>query len=157
MPNFYAKICLNGHVHVETYPLTKDEYCEICGAKLISKCPHCNSTIKEWNYNGVIVAGKPNYTRPMYCRTCGKPYPWTESALEATILMIQEDTELSALERQNLESSLPDIISETPKTNLAMIRVKKALLTAGKFTADAIRQFVIDFGCELAKSALLGS
>lgn len=155
MSNFYAKICLNGHVLIESHPLTKDEFCEICGSKLISKCPNCNSAIKEWNYGGMAVIGKPKYERPMYCRTCGKSYPWTEAALEATILMIQEDNELSELERQNLASSLPDVISETPKTNLAMVRVKKALLSAGKFTADAIRQFVIDFGCEMAKTTLL--
>lgn len=68
--------------------------------------------------------------------------------------MIQEDEELSDLERQNLENSLPDIISETPKTKVASIRIKKALLTAGEYTADALRQFVIDFGCELAKKSL---
>lgn len=69
-------------------------------------------------------------------------------------MMIREDNELSEIERKNLEESLPDIISETPKTKLASIRIKKALLTAGEFTADALRQFVIDFGCELAKKSL---
>ena len=43
-----------------------------------------------------------------------------------------------------------NIMVETPKTTLAATRIKKALLTAGHFTADALRQFVIDFGCELA-------
>ena len=152
--DFYAKICLNGHSLIEHQPLTAEEYCETCGAKLLSKCPNCGSPIKEWHYNGIAVLGTPKFDRPLYRRSCGKPYPWTEAALEATSLMIQEDEELSDLERQNLENSLPDIISETPKTKVASIRIKKALLTAGEFTADALRQFVIDFGCELAKKSL---
>lgn len=68
--------------------------------------------------------------------------------------MIQEDSILSELERNSLQQSLPDIIAETPKTKVASIRIKKALLTVGEFTADALRQFVIDFGCELAKKSL---
>lgn len=50
--------------------------------------------------------------------------------------------------------SLPDIISETPKTQIAVVRFKKALAKVGSFTADGLRQFVIDFGCELAKQQL---
>ena len=121
---------------------------------MMDKCPNCDSTIKEWHYNGVAVIGTPKFTKPLYCKACGRPYPWTEAAIEATALMIQEDTELSELERKTLEESLPDVIAETPKTKVASIRIKKALFTAGEFTADAIRQFVIDFGCELAKKSI---
>lgn len=154
MSDFYAKVCLNGHQLVDGHPLTGAQYCELCGAKIISKCPSCGTPIKEWHYNGIAVIGTPKFERPLYCRSCGKPYPWTESALEATALMIQEAEELSSLERQNLQQSLPDIMTETPKTKVATIRIKKALLSAGEFTADALRQFVIDFGCELAKKSL---
>lgn len=154
MSGFYAKICQNGHVLIECSRSSKEEFCEICGAKMLSQCPHCQTAIKEWHYNGVAVLGTPKYNRPLYCKSCGKAYPWTEAALEATALIIQEDTELSELERQNLEESLPDIIAETPKTKVASIRIKKALHIAGEFTAETIRQFVIDFDCELAKKSL---
>ena len=154
MSDFYAKICTNGHISVETLPLRTREFCETCGAEMMSNCPNCGSTIKEWHYYGIVVGSKPKLNKPMYCKSCGKPYPWTQAALEATSLMIQEDSELSELERQTLESSLPDIMVETPKTKLATIRVKKALLKAGEFTAETIRQFAIDFGCELAKQQL---
>ena len=154
MSDYYAKVCLNGHPLVTVTPLSSKEYCEKCGSEMISKCPNCNSIIKEWHYNGIAFLGTPSFEPPMYCKSCGKPYPWTKAALEATSLMIQEDAELSELERKNLEEALPDIISETPKTKVASIRVKKALLYAGQFTAEAIREFVIDFGCELAKKSI---
>ncbi len=150
MSNFYAKICSNGHVLVENYPINGKQFCETCGAKMLSKCPVCNSVIKEWHSNDIIFACVPHYDRPLYCKSCGNPYPWTQSALETALLILKEDTELSDLERINLENSLPDIIAETPKTKLASIRVKKALISAGEFTVEALRQFVIDFGCELA-------
>lgn len=155
MSDFYAKICTNGHSFVETSSLCKKEYCIRCGAELISACPNCNNIIKEWHYQNVFVCATPKLEIPMYCRSCGNPFPWTIAALESAILAIQEDDELSELERHHLEDSLPDILSETPKTQLAIIRVKKGLLSAGKFTADALRQFVIDFGCELAKKTIL--
>ena len=150
-----AQICLNGHMVNDTYdtqPEFNQPFCSKCGAKTITTCPHCGAVLHGELECGVISLG----TAPVqsYCYNCGNPYPWTESALEAITLMIQEDEKLSASERQNLEQSLPDILSETPKTKVASIRIKKAILSAGKFTADALRQFVIDFGCELAKKSL---
>ncbi len=153
----YAKVCLNGHTLIEPTPVTSDQYCEKCGAKVISACPSCGTVIKRWEYDDddfCIYIRPSSFDKPFYCRVCGKPYPWTESALEAVALVIQEDEELSALEQERLQESLPDIITETPKTNLAAVRIKKALLKAGAFTADALRQFTIDFGCELAVRAI---
>ena len=50
--------------------------------------------------------------------------------------------------------TLPDVISETPKTKLAVIRLKKVLSVVSSFTADGLRQFAIEFGCELVKKQL---
>lgn len=96
----------------------------------------------------------PLYDRASYCKHCGKPYPWTETALEAVAELIEEEETLDPAQRDKLVSSLPDLIAETPKTQVAVIRMKKFLASAGKLTADAIRQFVIDFACELAKQQL---
>lgn len=104
--------------------------------------------------NGATVIGTPKYERPAYCKKCGKPYPWTAAAIEATAELIEEEIELDELQREKLISSLPDIVAETPKTSVAVARTQKALLAAGKFTAEGIRQFAIDFGCEFAKKQL---
>ena len=74
MSNFYAQICSNGHVLINRHPSDDNEYCEICGAKMLSKCPNCNSTIREWHYNGVTVLGSVKYERPNYCKSCGKAF-----------------------------------------------------------------------------------
>lgn len=118
------------------------KYCASCGSATILRCKNCNTLIPE------------SRIRPNYCTACGFPYPWTEAAIKNATLLISEEEELSTQLKTSVIESLPDIITETPGTNLATVRVKKCLASAGKFTADAVRQFVIDFGCELAKKSL---
>ena len=146
--------CMNGHTLVTSHLIGKDEFCEKCVAKMIDKCQECGYSIREWDYGGMVALGTPKYVRAAYCKNCGKPYPWTNAAIEAATELIEEEDELDEIQRNKLLSSLPDIVSETPKTQVAIVRFKKALLSAGKFTADGLRQFVIDFGCELAKKQL---
>ena len=152
--DFCVHACLNGHTLVSPNWITQAEYCEQCGAKMIDKCPECDYPINEWDFGHIPVLGTPHYFRAAYCKHCGKPYPWTKSAIEAAIELVEEEDELDSILKEKLVSSLPDIISDTPKTQIAVVRFKKGLLSAGKFTADALRQFVIDFGCELAKKQL---
>ena len=152
-----AQICLNGHMingEADKYLEHNELFCSICGAKTVTSCLNCGMPIRGTHEEpGVLIIGDSASVRS-YCHNCGKPYPWTVSAIEATMLLIQEEEEFSEQLKNSLSDSLPDIISETPKTNLAITRIKKALSFAGNFTAEGIRQFVIDFGCELAKQSL---
>ena len=152
-----AQICLNGHMitsSTELSPELKQDYCSKCGAKTITKCPCCNAPIRGKLHDDEAIIIAPHPRVDSYCTNCGKPYPWTKTALESTALLIQEEEELSEQLKASLVESLPDVITETPRTNLAFVRVKKCLANAGKFTADAVRQFAIDFGCELVKKSL---
>lgn len=150
-----ALICKNGHLindNVHQYPEYNCAFCEKCGSPAISTCPHCNKEIRgrsngEFSYIG-------DYDVPAYCIYCGKPFPWTETAIESATLIIQEEESLNEQQQNALIETLPDIITETPKTNVAVVRMKKCFTSAGKFTIDALRQFAIDFGCELAKNSL---
>lgn len=65
-----------------------------------------------------------------------------------------EISDLLPVEQKDLIDLLPDAMAETPRTNLAAARIKKAMSTAGSFLADGLRQFAIDFGCELLKKQL---
>ncbi len=150
-----GQVCLNGH------PITGDiesglaqSFCSKCGAPTITNCPNCGESIHgSYNSPGILLVTR--YKPGAYCHSCGKPYPWTEKGINAIVDCIREDESFGQDTADKLVQSLPDIIVETPATNLALVRVKKALNFAGKFTADALRQFVIDFGCELAKRSLL--
>lgn len=151
-----AQVCTNGHMindSSDEYPEMNQSFCTKCGAKTITKCPSCGSNIRGDYDCGIPVLGGSTRV-DSYCYSCGSPYPWTESALKNASLLIKEEENLSEELKASVIESLPDIISETPGTNLASVRIKKCLTAAGKITGDAVRQFVIDFGCELAKKSL---
>ena len=148
-----AQICLNGDCvscRIDESKELSQKYCKKCGAKTITACPNCNAPIRgEYEVDGLIMLGS-EYKVPSFCCECGSPYPWTKSALDTAEQLIKEDDKLTDDIKDKVIETLPDIISETPKTQLAISRLKRALKSAGKFTADGMRQFVIDFGSELA-------
>lgn len=154
---YTAQVCLNGHVindSANVYPENTEKFCGSCGKPTIMNCPTCNIKIRGFYYVEGVLSLRSMTTAPAFCYNCGTPYPWTELALQAANEIIFEDENLTQTEKEKLNESLPDIISETPKTQLASTRIKKDLATTGKFTAEAIRQFVIDFGCDLAKKSV---
>lgn len=147
-------ICLNGHVFIPRESYEAPIYCEKCGVRVIDKCSCCGEVIKYWADYEVPEGTIPEYERAAYCKKCGASYPWTQAAIESAAELIYEEDQLDKVQQEKLLSSLPDIITETPKTQIAVVRFKKAMLAAGKFTVEGLRQFAIDFGCELAKSQL---
>ncbi len=149
-----AQICTNGHLitgSADEYPELCVSHCIKCGAPTITHCPSCSAPI-HGNYDCGVVALGGTASVGSYCHNCGKPYPWTEIAIQSAQDVILEDDSLNESLKNSMVESLPDIISETPQTNLAVVRMKKVIAAAGKFSADSLRQFVIDFGCELAKN-----
>lgn len=149
-----AQICKNKHLITPYADIDKhvlEKFCSICGAETIVACPYCSEFIRG---KDIDIKDREAYKIPSYCHECGQPYPWTKSALEAIAAIIEEDEEITSDDKVRLTESLPDIISENPKTQLAVVRFKKAFKVAGKFTADAMRQFIIDFGSEVVVKQL---
>lgn len=70
-----------------------DPFCPKCGAPTMTVCEHCNSQIKVGN-------------RPAYCVRCGKPMPWTETAIEAAKEYTDELEKLTAEEKTALKGTL---------------------------------------------------
>ncbi|MCI8348701.1 MAG: DUF2321 domain-containing protein [Firmicutes bacterium] len=152
MKNIYdASICKNGHI-ISCTGSVEQNFCSECGGKIYSTCDRCGSPIPGVPYD--YQFSYHIYEHPNYCDECGAAYPWTQTAIDLASQILEEANELAELERKNLGELLPDLIVETPKTNLAIIRIKKVLAKAGDFTADALKQFIIDFGCELAKRSI---
>lgn len=151
-----AQICLNGHCvtsRADVHPECKQAFCHLCGAKTITNCPSCNAPIRGEYDCGITVIGNI-YDPPSYCYQCGTPFPWTQTALETAAALIQEDDLLPPESHERLIESLPDIISETPRSRLAAMRLKGFVESATKFVADAMRQFAIDFACEFVKKQM---
>ncbi|ACQ53499.1 DUF2321 domain-containing protein [Clostridium botulinum] len=155
-----AQICLNGHIVTDSYDTTpqfREKFCTKCGSKTIISCPNCSANIRgDYESDTVCYLGSTMHTTPAYCYNCGQPYPWTKSALESARLLINEDENLSQIEKQQFSESLPDLLVEspTPKTKVAVVRFKKFLGKAATYTAEGIRDIFVDVTSETIKKSL---
>lgn len=155
--NWYdvAQICLNGHVindSVKKYPQFNKKFCDKCGAATITNCPNCNAEIQgEYHMEGSLTLSP--YTAPAFCPDCGKPYPWTETKIQAAHDLAQE-LGISDDEKKILTQSIDEMVKDTPKTTLAAIRFKKILSKTSKPIGAAFRDILIDIVSETAKKLL---
>jgi hypothetical protein len=152
--NRIQRICLNGHI-ISNYVTDRsvEPYCEKCGAKTIAACPLCQGPLK----GGHVTGGGPKLNIPAaYCLHCGKPYPWTDARSKAMEELAREST-LSTEDRATLSEILPVLTahSDTPRTELAVFKMKKLLNKGGPAFAASMRRLFVDIVSETVKKALL--
>jgi len=94
------------------------------------------------------------WTPPHHCAECGSPFPWTVAKTEALREAIEELDELKPEERQRLQESIPDIITNTPKSEPAALRFKKAITRLGKGAAEMVQKVLVDVGTEAVKKSM---
>ncbi|WIR73750.1 DUF2321 domain-containing protein [Lactiplantibacillus plantarum] len=153
-------VCLNGHQRTAsfTWGTSPNGFCKECGDKLISKCPKCDFPIVG-NYDpsgeGIVVLGLSTTSVPKYCQNCGNPYPWTESAIKSAQDLISY-SELSSDEVKDFQESIPDLLSDTPKTKLASTKFKIYAAKAGTVVAQGLRDILVDVASETVKKSIWG-
>lgn len=155
MSNYYpAEICLNGHV-ISSYSTNIEKYCSNCGAKTISSCPSCNTPIRgKYNADNVVIL--QDYKAPSYCFSCGKPFPWTQSRIDAIAELIEFDNQLSKDEKLYISNNVNELTIDTPKTKVVATKVKFYLSEAATATADAIKDILVEIISESAKKIIFG-
>lgn len=154
-----AQICLNGHLINMRYkgsPARNQDFCKDCGTATVHACEHCNVEIRgAYNVSGIAdLTG--HYDIPSFCHSCGKAYPWTQQKLDAMREMTDELDELTDEEKDKLKQSLDDIIAETPKTEVAILRFKKILTKLGKDSYEGIRSILVDVTSEAIRKSMFG-
>lgn len=159
MSDYYdvAQICLNGHVinsSTRDFPEDNKKFCDKCGASTITNCPNCNTEIQGYqNIDGVISIQK--YEPPAFCPNCGKPYPWTETKIQAVHDLAKELENISEDEKKILSKSIDEIVKDTPRTALGATRTKRILSKVGNPTAvDAFKKILVDIISETAKKII---
>jgi hypothetical protein len=149
-----AQICTNGHVinsSAGNSPEFNQSFCSKCGAKTISFCPHCAAKIRG-HLRGEVTFSQID--APAFCYNCGKPYPWVAVTLSAAKDLADELDELSPDDRVTLKGTLDDLVSDTPRTQVAVARFKKIVAKAGRVTAEALKKVLIDVVTEAVKKQL---
>lgn len=153
-----ALICLNGHISnqgIHTYPQDNGDYCTICGSKNIQTCSNCNAPIKGC-FIGDAEAfefGESLDSAPSFCYKCGNPYPWTEEKVKA----LKEALELSSItdsEKEEFGKNLNDIIADTPRSNVAALKIKMIGSKVGKEVWSVVRDILVDIASETAKKTI---
>lgn len=157
---FEAIYCENGHFvaskpEVPDYMLRRgrmDEgfqkqlerlaFCTRCGRPSLGVCPGCKAS---------IVADDE---RPSYCGSCGKPYPWTQVALQAANEYTDELDGLSEGDKATLKGSFSDLTMDTARTPLAASRFKRILAAAGPTAKDMVSEILKGTLTNVAKELL---
>lgn len=155
MPYTTAIVCLNGHILTYSADHTHQDikHCPKCGSELIRSCPSCGSPL----HGREIKKGTATYTQTppdSFCYNCGSPYPWTESEFENAELIINELDCLSDAEKEKLRLSLRDLYTETPKTDYAVLLVKKAMMSCKGILKDVLIDMLLGFCCNAVKAKL---
>lgn len=104
-----AQICENGHIITVNHASGSGEnFCRLCGSKTIIACPTCNANIRgKYHMDGVLnVSTAKNFPVPSFCYSCGAPYPWTKSALDAAQELLELESELSPEELSYLNENM---------------------------------------------------
>jgi len=155
-----AQICLNGHVVNDAShgnPAFNQTFCKKCGAKTINTCTDCGSSIRGCCYIANSM-GLENRMRckeaPSFCVECEKAYPWTEKKITAAKELALELEGLSDEEKAMLSNSIDDLVVETPRTGLAVTRLKKIAKKAEEVSWEAFKGVLTDVVSESVRKLI---
>lgn len=128
-----------------SHPESRQKFCEDCGEETIDACRHCKSNIRASRYLDGTV--------PKYCVECGLAYPGQAAAIE-NLSEVLKESGLSAQDLEKVNTTLPDVVRNTPKTESASLRLKGILGKLGKSGYDIAIKVVTDVASETAKKTL---
>jgi hypothetical protein len=145
-----AQVCLNGHTTNDStvrFSEFNKNFCKDCGAATITQCPHCNVAIRGRYHGAMAVAA---YQAPAFCQECGKPFPCTESRMEAAMDLAGQ-LGLDIPERVMLEESIDEIVRDTPKATAEAVRFRSIVDKAGPWALDAFKNILVSIAADGVK------
>ena len=100
------------------------------------------------------MGGGGPYKPPKYCGECGKPFPWTETALAAASEYADDLDQLSSEEKAALKGTFADLTVDTVRTPLAASRFKKFMIKVGPVAGAVLQKIVETVATEAAKKSI---
>jgi hypothetical protein len=122
----------------------KQAFCTKCGAESVDACVNCNAPILYRTLGD----------RAAYCGKCGKPFPWTETALTAAKEYTDELQELNSDEKAILKATFDDLAVDSPRTDLAASRFKTFIRKIGPAAGDVLSKIMVNVATEAAKKGM---
>ena len=148
------QVCLNGHKiseYAATMPQFSKPHCPTCGERTITTCPQCQVTI-QGHYNSPGILSGSEKSVPNNCHSCGTAYPWRQAAIASAIEVLQID--LEGKDAVDVAQLVTAIAIETPRTQVAALKLKLLLPKVGKATYDVAIKVISDVASETAKKTL---
>jgi hypothetical protein len=87
---------------------------------------------------------------PAFCEKCGKPYPWTETRLDAAG-DLADQLGLDIPNRELLEKSIEELVRDTPRAPAEAIRFKGIVQKAQEWGLPAFKEILFGVVSEAAK------
>ena len=152
-----AQVCINGHSitdRADKSPERRADFCPKCGAETIMHCRNCNNLIRgDYEVPGVCVLGGI-YIPPLFCHTCGQPFPWTTAKIQAAQELTEELDELNATDKGILKENLPKISTDSPMSEPAAVRIGKVLKKVSSPVGTVLQKIIVEIASETAKKAM---
>jgi hypothetical protein len=153
-----GQVCLNGHIVNQQVVAERDHcqaFCGTCGKPTIAACRRCRASIRGvYHVSGSYVVE----TMPVlaYCLHCGRAYPWTDRRVQAAKELANELAQLKPPERELLKRSIEELLDDTPRTQLAVVRFKRLVAKAGPEAGIALREMLVNVVSEAVRRAIWG-
>jgi len=80
-------------------------------------------------------------------------YPWTEAKLSAA-QELADELDLTEQEKEMLKQSLPELVKDTPRTQVAANRFKRLATKGGELALGMFRDILVDVMSETAKKLI---
>jgi len=93
-------------------------------------------------------------TPPRYCHQCGKPYPWTETAIHEAIRLAADEAAWSAEDQEAFNEAVPELCKSGPKTDRAVATVLRLMDKAGEYTVNTFKRVMVAFAAEAVKQQI---
>ena len=147
-----AQICLKGHVVTEdiSNPELLEDFCSKCGSQTITACPSCSAPIRGEYFAREFIS-LSEYELPKYCYKCGKPYPWTQKAIDDAAALIEEMSTLETAEKDTFKAAVSDVMFESSSVSLSAVRISKYLRKVSAPLQEAFKHTLYGVAVEAAK------
>lgn len=152
-----AQICVNGHLITDSaarYPQHRQKFCEKCGAAAIMACAACGASIRGDYHAEGVISFTSDYKVPAFCLECGRPYPWTAEQLRAGEELIDLAEHLSEQDRESLKAILPALSVDSPRTQVAIVRMRSFLSKAKAELVPAMKSVLTSIATDTVKKSL---
>ena len=154
-----ASICLNGHLITDSarsHSIFSTTDCRTCGAPTTTRCDSCGCDIRGCYYAPGAYSFPQCPQVPSFCHNCGKPYPWTESRLQAAKDLARELDGLTREDIALLERSVDEMVRDTPQANVAALRFKRIVVKTGKVGTDLFKDILVGVVSETVRKTVWG-